>query len=279
MRSLRLFTLALLLTACGPQPLKDTGPTISDLAKRGPQPTGQPYPVAPTPAPSAVAAPDETALENYRRIAELATDPETKAEANRRLADLQVQIKEQELVNNESTAAQRQSVDLYDQLLKDKSPNDPEGARLLYQRARAEQNLGEFAKSAETLNQLILRYPRSEFAAEAHFRRAEMLYRADDFIGAEAEYKMVLKDPASQSYYEPSQYKLGWSLFKQAKYEEALSVSFDILDRELPPGELSDPASTLKALAPGKRELAQDALRVASLSLANMGGGEALNKA
>ncbi len=278
----RLGSLALVLAAaaCGPQPLKDTGPTISELARNRPQTSGAPVVIAPSPAPSpGVTPPDETALENYRRIAELATDPETKAEANRRLADLQVQIKEQQLANNESAAAQRESVQLYDQLLNAKDSNDPEGARLLYQRARAQQNIGEFAASAESLRQLIERYPRSEYAAEAHFRRAEMLYRAEDFIAAETEYAQVLKDPQSRAYYEPAQYKLGWSLFKQAKYEEALSVSFDILDRELPAGELSDPTASLKDIAAGKRELAQDALRVASLSLANMGGGEALNAA
>ncbi len=278
---IRVLLLALLtLNACGPQPLKDTGPTISELAKSRPPSSGAVIAPAPVPAPSpGVTPPDETALENYKRIAELATDPETKAEANRRLADLQVQIKEQQLVNDESTAAQKQSVELYDQLLKDRGDNESEGARLLYQKARAQQNLGEFAASAESLKQLIERFPRSEYTGEAHFRRAEMLYRAEDFVAAEAEYALVIADPQSKAYYEPAQYKLGWSLFKQAKYEAALSVSFDILDRELPQGELSDPTSTLKDIAPGKRELAQDALRVASLALANTGGGDALNQA
>ncbi len=82
---------------------------------------------------------------------------------------------------------------------------------------------------------------------------------------------------ASASFFESAQYKYGWSLQKQSKYDKALPVFFTILDRELPPGELEDPEAALKAVPKDKADLASSSLRVTSLAFAALGGGNAIN--
>src|SRR3546814_4495239 len=67
------------------------------------------------------------------------------------------------------------------------------------------------------------------------------------------------------------------SQYKQAKYEEAIGTFCDILDRELPPGQTTDPEAALSGANKGKMDLAKDSLRVITLSLSTLGGGQALN--
>lgn len=269
--------LAVLCVACTPPAFKDTDQRIGEFTRK--QKTAPPEKL-PVLTPTGPVSPDQSAaLDNYKNIAELATDPEVRAEALRRYADLQTQLLEQEVMGNESDDSQRKAIELYERLLTEKPASDPDNARLLYQLSRAYQNVGDNEKAAETLQQLTERYPDSEFAADGHFRRAEQLYRLEDYAEAELEYRTVTVNQKATPFFEPAQYKLAWSLYKQAKYEDTLDLSLAILDRELPPGELSDPAAALDATARGKREIAQDALRLTSLALSNLGDAAEINRA
>lgn len=268
--------LSVALVACAPKSTlrpQDKSPEIRTLGKQQ-RPDRNKLaivlsdPVAPDP---------EKALENYRAILELEPDDATRQEAMRRLADLQVQTDDATGGNENSQKLLADSILTYQQLLKE-TPDDARNDRVLYQLARAYQNSGQPEKSVETLTTLTTQFPNSRLNGDAHFRRAELLFRLTNYAEAEREYRYVMDQGAATPFFEPAQYKYGWSLFKQARFDEALPVFFAILDRELPPGELNDVEAALKAVEKGKADLAKDSLRVTSLAFAIKGGGPAVNQ-
>lgn len=267
-------SLILLLAACGTKNI-DPGPQIKDIAASEDKKAPENLPIVPS---EAVAPSTDKALENYQKLLDLPQDPATRAETMRRLADLQLETDESSGADfQQSEQRLRQSIALYTALLKE-NPAAPSNDRVLYQLARAYQNAGEADKAEGVLATLTRDYPQSEYADDAHFRRAELLFRLGDFEQAAAEYRYVLELKEQTPFFQPAQYKYGWSLFKQSNYEGALDTFLTVLNRELPPGELSDPKTALDGVQKGKKDIAQDALRVVSLSLANLGGGEAANR-
>jgi cellulose synthase operon protein C len=265
---------ALLLAACGSNNLRpqDKSPPIASLGKKQPDRNKLAIvlsdPVAPDP---------DKALENYRAILELSPDDTVRQEAMRRMADLQVQADDAAGGSAETEKLLADSIGTYQQLLQE-SPGDARNDRVLYQLARAYQNSGQPEKAIETLTQITSQFPNSRFNGDAHFRRAELLFRLGNYPEAEGEYRYVMNLAGATPYFEPAQYKYGWSLFKQSRFDDALPVFFAILDRELPPGELNDVEAALKSVQKGKADLAKDSLRVTSLAFAIMGGGPAVNQ-
>ncbi|MDP3857416.1 MAG: tetratricopeptide repeat protein [Stagnimonas sp.] len=266
-----------LLAACGPKPNlrpQDKSPAIRTLGKQK-APDQDKLPIILS---DAITPDPEKALENYRKILELAPDEAMRAEAMRRMADLQVQVDDSSGSGGEdSDKLLADSIQLYQQLLAER-PDDPDNDRVLYQLARAYQNAGKPEPALEALSTLTARYPGSTLNGDAHFRRAELLFRLQRYAESEGEYHYVMGLAGQTPFFEPAQYKYGWSLFKQSKFDEALPVFFAILDRELPPGELTNVEAALKAVAQSKADLAKDSLRVTSLTFAVMGGGPAMNQ-
>jgi len=195
----------------------------------------------------------------------------------RRMADLQVQTDDAAGGGEASDKLLAGSIVIYEQLLSER-PSDARNDRVLYQLARAQQNSGQPKKAVETLTRLTTEFPTSKLNGDAHFRRAELLFKLGEYAEAEKEYRYVMDLAGATPFFEPAQYKYGWSLFKQSRFDDALPVFFAILDRELPPGELKDVDAALKAVQKGKADLAKDSLRVTSLTFAVMGGGPAVNQ-
>ncbi|HUP93026.1 MAG TPA: tetratricopeptide repeat protein [Solimonas sp.] len=266
--------LALLAAACTPQVVKDAAPPIGKTIGKMDQPSQEQLPIIP----SEPIAPDaDKALENYRQLLNLEpADPDTKAEATRRLADLQVQIQDQKGGTAEGDKALKESIKLYNELLYAR-PEDKNNDRVFYQLARAYQNAGETDAAIDSLRRLTERHPDSELVGDARFRRAELLFYRARYPEAETEYKNVMDLKDKTPFFEPAQYKYGWAQYKQAKYEPAMETFIAILDRELPPGEQSETETALKGVDPGKVDMAKDALRVINLSLTQLGGGKALS--
>lgn len=274
-----LLGLGLALAGCGETAKKDRlrpddkAPAIASLGKQK-APSREKLIITES---EPVAADPEKALDNYRKILELSPDPTMRQEALRRMADLQVQVDDAQGGDADSEKRLSDSIRIYGELLRE-HPEDANNDRVLYQLARAQQNSGQPQAAVEALSKLLADYPASRYASDAHFRRAELLYRLARYDEAEAEYRIVIALPDVGPFFEPAQYKLGWALFKQSKFEDALPVFFAILDRELPPGELKDVDASLKAVSQGKADLAKDSLRVTSLTFAVMGGGKAVNE-
>ena len=166
-RALGMTCLAASVAACSLSPSKDpAAPPIRDVLdkQRAPDESKLPIitsePIAPDP---------DKALENYRKLLGLDSDPETRAEARRRIADLQVQVDDIQGDNEQSENRLNQAVSLYKKLLKER-PLDPRNDRVLYQLARAQQNQGHSDEAIATLKTLTDNYKDSALAGDAHFR-------------------------------------------------------------------------------------------------------------
>ncbi|MDE0854569.1 MAG: hypothetical protein OSA97_09120, partial [Nevskia sp.] len=88
MKRTALAAACLTLAACQPAAVKNAAPPIKTLAsQKQPSPDKLPIiqsePIAPDP---------QKALENYRKLLQLSPDAETRIEAEKRIADLQVQV-------------------------------------------------------------------------------------------------------------------------------------------------------------------------------------------
>ena len=265
--------LPLVLLAAGCTKNIDEGQAIKEITEEQPAPAELPV------ARSEQVQPDvNRALENYEKLLDLPQDPAARAETMRRLADLQLEMDEQGGGTlAQSDARLKRSIELYTTVLRE-HPNGPTNDRVLYQLARAYQSLGEFAKGEEALLRLTRDYPQSSYADDAHFRRAELLFKLEQFDDASAEYRQVLALKEATPFFEAAQYKYGWSEYRQSNYETALMVFMTILTRELPPGEISDLKVALEGVKPGKKDMTTDALRVVSLAFTQLGGPEAATR-
>ncbi|MBR9813527.1 tetratricopeptide repeat protein [bacterium] len=252
----------------------DPGPSIRSIAKQSPD---EAFDVRES---ERVQQNQELAIENYRAILELSADNEKRYEAMRRLADLQLQVGE---INPQFEVEQAQSetefsdsVELYHQLLAER-PDDPNNDRVLYQLARAHQNRGEESKSVEVLGRLTEQFPDSRFAKDGVYRRAELLFRMRRFTEAETNYRTVVDYGPDNQFFEQAQYKLGWSVFKQSRYMDAVAAFVPILERELPAGQVPDQReAAIEGVEQRDKELVEDVLRVVSLSFAYIEGGKSL---
>lgn len=214
------------------------------------------------------------AIAHYDRILQLpVNDSAVRAEAMRRAAYLRVQRADAGTFDAREV---RRAIAIYTQLLQE-SPNDPGNDRALYQLARAYQLVGETDNSIAQLQELGRRYPRSPMTGDGVFRVAELLFSRERFADAEASYRTVLDLGPDTPYFQPAEYKYGWSIYQQGHYAQALPVFLGILDRELPKGEIVDAGHAFDTVKKNRVEVAQDSLRVASLSFAALGGGRALN--
>ncbi len=201
----------------------------------------------------------------YQQALESADAP-TRAQVERRLADLKMLSGEQRQLDSvESTRHFDQAIASYTALLASQ-PNHPDNDRVLYQLAKAYDMDGRGDEALATLDQLVSRYPHSPVIAEAQFRRAELLFARSRYRDAEQAYAAVVARGDESSYAQNALYMLGWTQFKQSDYETALRSFSRTLDRLWPAdGELD----TLPRV---ERELVDDTLRVMSLGFSYLEG-------
>jgi TolA-binding protein len=226
---------------------------------------------------------EERAMDSYRLFLDLVSDdPLLRAEAMRRLGDLQLESEEAvELQRNLEALGGNLggTIDLYQQLL-ETYPDYAKNDLVLYQLARAYETAGEVEPALETLDRLVGEYPNTPHASEAHFRRGEALFIEQRYMEAEEAYGRVLESGPDAPFAEQAMYKLGWALFKQLRHEEALQPFFSLLDREFQVdpagGSGPDPAAVYTAMGRAEQELIDDTLRVLSISFSYMDGADAI---
>jgi cellulose synthase operon protein C len=221
------------------------------------------------------------AMENYRKFLELQnTDPRLRAEAMRRLGDLnlesgQLERMESELAQIDLMGAE--AIKLYTLLLK-AYPDYPRNDEVLYQLARAYETTGQPEQALATLDQLAARYPESPQIDEVHFRRGELLFSAKRYADAEAAYARVIRRGPAAGFYSQSEYKHGWSLFKQAKNEESLPSFAGVLDQALLGGDAHGRLKPPEELSRANRELVDDTLRVMSITFSYLDGPQTIDR-
>lgn len=219
------------------------------------------------------------AMDNYRRFLELQrTDPKLRAEAMRRLGDLNLDAGEVERMENEVNSIDTQGAEairLYSTLLK-AYPDYGRNDQVLYQLARAYETTGQPELALTTLDRIVRTYPQSPQMDEVEFRRGELLFSAKQYPDAEKAYAAVIQRGKASSFYEQSLYKHGWSLFKQGETEESLPSFDKVLANKL--GPRNGKPVHLEDLRRADRELVEDTLRVMSITFSYADGATTLDQ-
>src|SRR5215475_7747516 len=161
-----------------------------------------------------------------------------------------------------------EAIALYNRLLND-YPSYKNSDQVLYQMARAYDELGRTEEAIETMERLIRSNPHSLHLDEVQFRRGEYFFTRRHYRDAESAYSGIVKLGAASEFYELALYKLGWTLYKQEFYEEALQRYIALLDHKVSIGYDFDQ----KHDEDNDRRVA-DTFRVISLSFSNLGGPE-----
>src|SRR3984957_7285693 len=228
---------------------------------------------------SKVDASSSKAMDNYRRFLELQkTDPALRAEALRRLGDLNLDAGDIERLEKEVGIVDLQSaaaIKLYSTLLK-AYPDYARNDQVLYQLARAYETTGQPEQALATLDHIVQKNPRSPQMDEVQFRRGELLFSAKKYVDAEKAYAIVIQQGKSSRFFEQSLYKHGWSLFKQSLTEESLPSFGGVLDAKLiGPGNQPVRLGDLKR---ADRELVEDTLRVMGITFSYGEGSQLLDQ-
>src|SRR5260370_165880 len=122
-----------------------------------------------------------------------------------------------------------EAISLYNRLLTE-YPSYKNSDQVLYQMARAYDELGRTDEAIETMERLIHANPHSSHLDEAHFRRGEYFFTRRRFRDAESAYSGIVKLGPASEFYELALYKLGWTFYKQEFYEEAVQKYIGLLD-------------------------------------------------
>jgi cellulose synthase operon protein C len=220
-------------------------------------------------------------MDSYRRFLDLnAGDAALRAEAMRRLADLNLESSEserieRELATNEGLRA-TEAIHLYSALLKT-YPKYERNDSVLYQLARAYELNAQPDKALASLDRLVASYPNSHYIDEAQFRRGELLFSTKAYPGAQAAYEAVIKFGAASAFYNQSLYKHGWSLFKQGDSERSLESFAGVLDSVLVSKKDSKELIDVDTLSRPNRELVEDTFRVMSITFSYSDGPKTID--
>jgi cellulose synthase operon protein C len=271
-RAMRVLSLvaAASLAACasGKRPADDNAPTLATLSQRAVVIDKE----------RRIESNETQAIAAYRKFLEVApkaAGAPGRAEAMRRLGDLEMDVADNTSADTASAPEYKAAVTRYQDYLA-AYPNDPGNHRVLYQLARAQEQGGDLETALKTLDRLVATYPNTPYREEAQFRRGELLFTLRAYPAAELAYNAVLAGGAgSGAYQDRALYMQGWSRFKQGKLEEGLQSFFGVLDAKLA-GRGDEPLETLPGLTRGDRELVEDTFRVMSISLTNVQGAEAI---
>jgi TolA-binding protein len=241
--------------------------TIKDLESRE---------IEVTPDPPTGVEPQQ-AIEQYREFLKLQSQhPQMRAEAMRRLGDLQLEVDEgARATGGESFNGleAKEAIELYSGLLQ-QYPDYERNDAVMYQLARAYEVEAQPDRALEVLERLVTRYPSSRWIVEAQFRRGEILFSSGRYRDADRAYAAVVAGGVGSGFYEQGLYKHGWSLFKQSQGEESVDSFLKLLDRVLiADGEVR----AADSLSRPERELTDDALRAIAITFADQEGAESLD--
>ncbi|WP_196137601.1 tetratricopeptide repeat protein [Aliikangiella sp. G2MR2-5] len=156
-------------------------------------------------------------------------------------------------------------IELYETSLKD-YPNAKGNDRILYQLAKALDQIGNTDASIENLKKLSSRYSKSPYYAEAQFRIGENHFSRAEYSKAEIAYTEVILNPVNQIFLEKALFKRGWSRFKLSFYDEAIDDFIATVQLH----NFSVPEKQTKT----EKEQFDEYFRAIGLSFANLGGAD-----
>ena len=256
---------SLIISACTSHPDNARpGPTIADLPGAQLPRVGRQVPELPV----------AQVVDNYLEVLEIVEDEKVRHQVNTRLADLQMTISEEALIEGTTeseTGLFATPISLYESLIENPS-EDQDTERLMYQLSKAYALDAQSEQSNEVLEQLLEEYPDSAFAAEAEFRLAERAFSNGNYDLSMNHYSGVVALGEQTDFYDNALYMLGWSEFKLNRYEPALTSFISVLDR------LINQQEGLEELTNTQKNLAEDTLRVSSIAFSYLGGAQSIQE-
>ncbi|OZG73532.1 hypothetical protein BTA51_11010 [Hahella sp. CCB-MM4] len=218
-------------------------------------------------------------ISHYQDLLPSVEDPEVRAKILYRLADLKMlqtdEMQDVEVPESEEVAGLNEyelTIDTYESLLQtypDRQDND----QVLYQLAKAYDLQGDQESALDRLDQLVTRYPQSEYATEANFRRGEILYSMGDYPEAGGAFNQVVTNSqADNTFFEKALYMKGWSQFKQGGFERSLMTFVELLDHMLPE------SSSHKEVGDERAGLVNDQFRVMGFAFSYMDGADTVRE-
>lgn len=238
---------------------------------------------------SAIAGGRNEAMDNYWEFMAGTKQESQKVEAMRRLADLEMERSEERFQKQMELFSQggaaggtdpdtlreityRGAIKLYEEALK-VADAGPQSIGLLYQLANAYERAAQPEKALDALNRMLAIDSQAANRDELQFRRGELLFGLRQFKSAELAYTQVLTVGSRSRYFEKAMTQRGWALFKQEKFQRALTAFIELIDRKLKPvvGLVSE-----SNLSRGDKELVDDVFRVVTLSFDELGGNSAI---
>ncbi len=257
---------AVLLAACASKPTgtPDNEPTLAVLSTRKIE-------IKPD---TVLASTPEQASAAYKRFLDIAPRAPQRAEAQRRIGDLAMESADNQSTTSGNNPDYKPAVAQYQSYLKT-YPNDPGNDRVLYQLARAHELGGELEVALATLDKLVDAYPKTAFREEAQFRRGELLFNTGQYAKSEQAYSSLIQRETPTPFHDRALYMHGWALYKQGRLEDGLQSFFGVLDLKIA-GRGDAPLESVQGLSRADRELVEDTLRVTSVSLANLRGGDSI---
>lgn len=232
----------------------------------------------------------DRARDSYHAFLELApADDPRRADALRRLADLELERAEELLLEEAdeaaAAAAYGEAIRLYEALLGE-YPGQAQGDVILYQLARAHDQRGDRPAAVAVLGRLVQSYPASPLVGEAWFRQGEAWFLSGDFDLAADAYAQVIALADDATFREQSLYKRGWALFRDGLYEAGLHAFWTLTEEMLTTfaadtvgegaaGRVYRPRAE-EALGRAEQELLDDTLRAMAMSFSYLRGVESL---
>lgn len=262
---------ALVLAGCGlfkRPPADDNAPTLASLAQRRIE-------VRPDPGPPRDEARAIAAYQAF--LAAAPATPTQRAEAMRRLGDLEMALADKRLADG-AVPDYQAAIQRYQAYLA-ANPRDAGNDRVLYQLARAQEQGGQLDAATATLDRLLQSHPDTRYRDEVEFRHGELRFTARQYAQAEAAYSQVLQAGAGNPLRDRALYMQGWSRYKQGRLEDALESFFGVLEIKLSGqvGVADDtPLARLPGLGRADLELLDDTFRVVSLSLESLQGAASI---
>jgi len=207
--------------------------------------------------------------DEYQELVDLVDDQYLKEQIERRIAGVNMQEGDANQTNVNAPPKQgyyRNAIASYVDIL-EKYPNSPDNAEVLYQLAKAYDMEGQTNNAQQMLERLVERHPYYKANAEAYFRLGDIYFSKQRYGKAESAYRETVKQDQGKLLLN-SEYMLGWSLYKQGNYREALDHFAIVLDRLLMSGNQN------KRLANSEQSIVDDTLHSMSLAMVNLGGAQ-----
>ncbi|MCO7223236.1 tetratricopeptide repeat protein [Pleionea sp. CnH1-48] len=207
--------------------------------------------------------------EEYQELLTLFKDEELKEQIERRIADVyMIEGGKKQLTTKRTKSYYADAIKSYHKILK-KYPDSPDNADVLYQLAKAYEMDEKQDQALSMLEQLTTRHPNYKNNAEAHFRKGDIYFGKKQYQKAQTEYVIVtqMDDDKLKTY---SHYMLGWTYYKQNRFNSSLNSFALVLSRLLA-------NKTLEQLTSVEKPLVDDTVNSMTLAFAQSGGAEAID--